>query len=60
MIPANAIPEVLALLKSLEPLFQPVGQLVAEAMKVAPELNQTPLPALDTEEARAEAVARIR
>lgn len=60
MIPANAVPAVLALLNALDPLFELGGQLVAEAMKRAPELNVAPMPDLgEMDAARADAVERV-
>lgn len=59
MIPANAVPAVLALLNALDPFFRLGGQLIEEALKRAPELNVAPIPDLgEMDAARKEAVER--
>lgn len=60
MIPSEAVKDVLALLNTLDPFFQLGGQLVAEAMKRAPELNAAPLEDLgEMDAARADALKRV-
>lgn len=60
MIPADAVPAVLALLAALDPFFKLGGQLVEEALKRAPELNAAPLPDLgEMDAARTDALKRV-